>query len=243
MLDLDKVELNKFLHKVEVMQVADSLRTLYEKFLVIYNRPTKADQIVSELLGDLYKEKINAAKNHQTFSYEKGEFLKKYRGILQKVSDESLVPIQDDVVDIPQDVKDIPFIKYLDEIDVLNMVDSIEEYYGNWFCYNRSIQYYYSVQLMTPELEKSMNSTAKKLWSNTFRYKHLKINCNSLDAEKIGAAQECFFEVMEKNIYIDNTREIYPPFSSGWFLNMTNDLDHPSICWHIDVYPKLKKTV
>lgn len=243
MLDLDKVELNKFLHKVEVMQVADSLMALYEKFLVIYNMPTKADLIVSELLGDLYKEKINAAKNHQTFFYEKGEFLKKYRGILQKVSDESLVPIQDDFVDIPQDVKDIPFIKYLDEIDVLNLSDSIEVYYGNWFCYNRSIQYYYSVQLMTPELEKSMNVTAKSLWSNSFRNKHRKINCHSLDTEKINAAQNCFFEVMEKNIPIDNTREIFTPFSSGWFLNMTNDKDHPSICWHIDVFPKLKKTV
>lgn len=188
MLDLDKVELNKFLHKVEVMQVADSLRALYEKFLVIYNMPTKADQIVSELLGDLYKEKINAAKNHQIFSYEKTDFLKKYRGILQKVSDESFVPIQDDVVEIPQDVKDIPFIKYLDEIDVLNLPDSIETYYGRWFCYNRSIQYYYSVQLMTPELEKSMNVTAKSLWSNSFRNKHRKINCYSLETEKIYAA-------------------------------------------------------
>ena len=243
LLDLDKVELNKFLHKVEVMQVADSLRALYEKFLVIYNMPTKADLIVSELLGELYKEKINAAKKHQTFSYEKGEFLKKYRGILQKVSDDSLVPIQDDCGDIPKDVKDIPFIKYLDEIEVLNLPDSIEKYYGNWFCYNWSIQYYYSVQLMTPELEKSMNYAAKSLWSNSFRNKHRKINCNSLDTEKINAAQDCFFEVMEKKISIDNARSIYPPFSSGWFLNMTNDIDHPSICWHIDVYPKLKKTV
>ena len=243
MLDLDKVELSQFLHKVEVMQVADSLGALYEKFMEIYNKPTKADLIVSELLGKLYKEKINAAKNHQTLSYEKNDFLNKYRGILQKVSDESLVPIQDDVVDIPQDVKEIPFIKYLDEIDALKLPDSIEEYYGNWFCYNRSIQYYYSVQLMTPELEKSMNSTAKSLWSNSFRNKHRKINCHSSDAEKIYAAQECFFEVMEKNIPIDNTREIFTPFSSGWFLNMTNDIEHPSICWHIDVYPKLKKTV
>lgn len=243
MLDLDKIELNKFLHKVEVMQVADSLRVLYEKFLEIYNMPTKAEQIVSELLGDLYKEKINAAKNHQTFSYEKGEFLKKYRGILQKVSDESLEPIPDDVVEIPKDVKDIPFIKYLDEIDVLNLPDSTEEYYGNWFCYNRSIQYYYSVQLMTPELEKSMNVTAKSLWSNTFRQKCPRKGSLSSDAEKIDAAQDCFYTVMEKSIPFDNTRSIHPPFSSGWFLNMTNDIDHPSICWHIDVYPKLKKTV
>ena len=243
MLDLDKVELNKFLHKVEVMQVADTLTALYEKFLEKFNMPTKADLIVSELLGKLFEEKINAATNRKTLSYEKTDFLKKYRGILQKVSDESLVPIQDDVVDIPQDVKDIPFIKYLDEIDVLNLPDSIEEYYGNWFCYNRSIQYYYSVQLMTPELERSINSTAKSLWSITFRSKHCKIRNHSSALEKIDAAQGCFFEVMGKNIPIDNVHSIFTPFSSGWFLNMTNDIEHPYICWHIDVYPKLKKKV
>lgn len=243
MLKLDKVELNRFLHKVEIIQVADPLGALYEKFLEKYNMPTKADLIVSELLGKLFEEKINAATNRKTLSYEKTDFLKKYRGILQKVSDESLVPIQDDVVDIPQDVKDIPFIKYLDEIDVLNLPDSIEEYYGNWFCYNRSIQYYYSVQLMTPELERSINSTAKSLWSITFRSKHCKIRNHSSASKKIDAAQGCFFEVMGKNIPIDNVHSIFTPFSSGWFLNMTNDIDHPSICWHIDVYPKLKKTV
>lgn len=54
MLDLNKVELNKFLHKVEVMQVTNPMKALYEKFLEIYNKPTKADLIVSELLGKLY---------------------------------------------------------------------------------------------------------------------------------------------------------------------------------------------
>ena len=152
LLGMDGTDLNRFLHKVEVMQVTNPMKALYEKFLEIYNKPTKADLIVSELLGKLYTEKINAAKNNETLSYEKTNFLNKYRGILQKVSDESLVSICDDVIELPKDVKDIPFIKYLDEIDVLNLPDSIEEYYGNWFCYNRSVQYYYSVQLMTPEL-------------------------------------------------------------------------------------------
>lgn len=110
MLDLDKAELNKFLHKVEVIQVADSLRTLYEKFVVIYNMPTKADQIVSELLGKLHTAKINAVTNRQTFSLEKNAFLHEYKGILQKVSDESLTPIQDDIIEIPEDVIEIPFI-------------------------------------------------------------------------------------------------------------------------------------
>ena len=243
MLKLDKVELNRFLHKVEVMQVANPLGALYEKFLKTYNEPAKADLIVSELLGKLYEEKINAAKNHQTLSYEKNDFLNKYRGILQKVSDESLVPIQDDVVELPKNVNDIPFIKYLSEIDVLNLHDSIEEYYGYWFCYKRSIQYYYSVQLMTAELERSINSTAKSLWSITFKSKHCKIRNHSSTSEKIDAAQGCFFEVMGKNIPIDNVHSIFTPFSSGWFLNMTNDIEHPYICWHIDVYPKLKKKV
>lgn len=243
LLGMDGTDLNRFLHKVEVMQVTNPMKALYEKFLEIYNKPTKADLIVSELLGKLYTEKINAAKNNETLSYEKTNFLNKYRGILQKVSDESLVSICDDVIELPKDVKDIPFIKYLDEIDVLNLPDSIEEYYGNWFCYNRSVQYYYSVQLMTPELEKSMNSTAKSNWYNIFRHKHIKVNCHSSDAEKIDAAQNCFYEVMNERISFDNARSIYPPFSSGWFLNMTNDKDHPYICWHIDVLPKLKKNV
>ena len=243
LLGMDGTDLNRFLHKVEVMQVTNPMKALYEKFLEIYNKPTKADLIVSELLGKLYTEKINAAKNNETLSYEKTNFLNKYRGILQKVSDESLVSICDDVIELPKDVKDIPFIKYLDEIDVLNLPDSIEEYYGNWFCYNRSVQYYYSVQLMTPELEKSMNSTAKSNWYNIFRHKHIKVNCHSSDAEKIDAAQNCFYEVINRNISFDNARFINPPFSSGWFLNMTNDKDHPYICWHIDVLPKLKKNV
>lgn len=243
LLGMDETDLNRFLHKVEVMQVTNPMMALYEKFLEIYNKPTKADLIVSELLGKLYTEKINAAKNNETLSYEKTNFLNKYRGILQKVSDESLVSICDDVIEIPKDVKDIPFIKYLDEIDVLNLPDSIEEYYGNWFCYNRSVQYYYSVQLMTDEMEKSMNSTAKSIWYNIFSNKHIKVNCHSSDAEKIDAAQKCFCEVINRNISFDNARSIYPPFSSGWFLNMTNDKDHPYICWHIDVLPKLKKNV
>lgn len=242
MLKLDKVELNRFLHKVEIMQVADPLGALYEKFLETYNKPTKADLIVSELLGKLYKEKINAAKNHQTLFYEKNDFLNKCRGILQKVSDESLVPIKDDVVELPKNVNELPFIKYLDEINVLDLPDYIEIYYGYWFCYNRFIQYYYSVQLMTPELEIAMNASAKSLWLNIF-HKHNKKGFHSSASEKIDAAQRCFFEVMEKNIPIDDVRSIFTPFSSGWFLNMTNDIEHPYIYWHIDVYHKLKKKV
>lgn len=241
LLKLGKVELRMFLLKVEVMQVPNSLGALYEKFLIQNNRPTKADQIVWELLGKLHTEKIKAVTDRQTFSLEKNTFLHEYRGILQKVSDESLTPIQDDIKEIPEDVNQLPFIKYLEQIDVLNLPDSVGEYYGAWLCYKNSIQYYFSTQLMTPELETTMNSSAKSLWSIPFRKYNQRIRSNTPKNDKISAAQNCFYEVMDMRIPIDDRRSIYVPFSSGWFLNMTNDMEHPTICWHYDVYPKLKK--
>lgn len=241
MLKMGKVKLRMFLFKVEVMQVADSLGDLYEKFLLLYNNPTKADQIVWELLGKLHTEKINAVTNCQTFSLEKNAFMNDYRGVLQKVSDESLFPIQDGVIEIPENINEFPFIKYLNQIEVLNLPDSIEKYCGDWLCFCRSIQYYNSVQLMTPELEKTMNFSAKSLWFDSFSRCHRPIRPNSSDEEKVDAAQKCFDEVIEYRIPINDVHSIYKPFSSGWFLNMTNDMEHPTICWHYDVYPKLKK--
>ena len=241
LLKLETVELRMFLMKVEVIQVTDLLGALYEKFLDRFNRPTKADQIVWELLGKMYTEKISAATNRKSLSYEKNAFMDEYRGILQKVSDESFAPIIDDDIEIPEDVNDLPFIKCLEQIDVLNFPDSIGEYYGAWLCYKNSMQKYYSTQQMTPELENSMNFSAKKIWSIHFRKSHQRIKPNSLEDEKLDAAQDCFYNVIDKRIPIDDMRSIYSPFSSGWFLNMTNDMDHPTICWHYDVYPKLKK--
>lgn len=241
MLDLGKVNLRMFLLKVKFMQVKNPLGSLYEKFLILYNNPTKADQIVCELLGRLHTEKISAATNRKTFSYEKNAFLKDYRGILQKVSDESLDPVLDEIAEITNDANQLPFIKYLDQIRVLNLPNSVEKYCGDWLCFCRSIQYYYSVQLMTPELENSMNYSAKSLWSDSFSRCHRRINPNSSDEEKVYAAQKCFDEVIEYRIPINDIHSIYKPFSSGWFLNMTNDMEHPTICWHFDVYPKLKK--
>lgn len=240
MLKLKAVELRMFLLKVEIMQITNSLGALYDNFLEQFNKPTKADQIVWELLGKLHIEKINAATNRKFLSYEKNAFLNEYRGILQKVSDESLNPVQDGIEEITNDTKQLPFIKYLDQIGVLNLPGSIGKYCGDWLCFCRSIQYYYSVQLMTPELEKAMNISAKSLWSDSFFRCHRRIRSNSSEEEKVEAAQKCFDEVIEYRIPINDVHSIYKPFSSGWFLNMTNDLEHPSICWHIDVYPKLK---
>lgn len=237
---LDKISLRKFLLKFEVHYISDTLGHLYERFLTIYNNPTKADLILSEILGKMLREKIVDAKGRVHLSFEKNDFLQKYRGILQKVTDESLEPIEEDLPEIPSNMMDTPFMKYLEEIRVLDLDGSKEIYYGYWLCYGKSIQYYYSVQLMTPELEKRLNASAVNIWYTSFQKSIRRIIPSSSEDDKIDAAQNCFDNVMGKGIPIDDIHTLRIPFSSGWYLNLTNDIDSPTICWHIDVYKNKK---
>ena len=234
LLELDKISLRKILMKFEVCYISDTLGHLYDRFLTIYNSPTKADKILSEILGQMLREKIEDAKGRVHLSYEKNDFLQKYRGLLQQVSDESFEPIEEGLPEIPSNMMDFPFMKHLERINVLDLEGTKEIYYGYWLCYSKSIQYYYSVQLMTPELEKKMNASAENIWKTCFLKAHRKIRSFSSEEVKKDAAQDCFYNVMEKGIPIDDIHSIRIPFSSGWYLNLTNDINKPTICWHID---------
>ena len=237
---LNEISLRKLLLKFEVHYVSDTLGHLYDRFLAIYNKPTKADQILSEILGKMLREKIMDAKGRVHLSFEKNAFMEEYRGILQKVYDESLEPLEEDLSEIPSNIMDSPFMKHLEKIHVLDFEGSKEIYYGYWLCYGKSIQYYYSVQLMTPELEKKLNKTAVNIWYTSFRKAIINIRPSSSEEDKEGAAQNCFFDVIGKGIPIDDVHTLRMPFSSGWYLNLTNDIDSPTICWHIDVYKNKK---
>ena len=93
---------------------------------------------------------------------------------------------------------------------------------------------------MTPELEKKLNKTAVNIWYTSFRKAIINIRPSSSEEDKEGAAQNCFFDVIGKGIPIDDVHTLRMPFSSGWYLNLTNDIDSPTICWHIDVYKNKK---
>lgn len=78
------------------------------------------------------------------------------------------------------------------------------------------------------------------IWYASFRKAIFKIRPSSSEEDKEEAAQSCFLDVMNKGIPIDDTHTLRIPFSSGWYLNLTNDIDSPTICWHIDVYKNKK---
>lgn len=238
LLKLDKVTLNRFLLKIEFVQVKDLLGDIYDIFLNQYYSPTKADKVFSELLGKMLKEKIESVQKGISFGYKKGDFFQQYKGVLQYVYDEDLKPITEKT-NYPEDITEAPFMKRLYAIDAIENDSDKEAYIGNWLCFQNSMQKYTATQLMTPELEKSISNTAFTLWRSNFKKNHIGIRNNSSEDNKIEAAQNCLYDMMGKDIAYTDCRSIRVPFSSGWFLDLTNDEENPTICWHINDFDKI----
>lgn len=238
LLKLDNIILRRFLMKVECQNIGDSLCNIYQIFLYKFHNPTKADLIVNELLGKMLREKKQAANNKTTLKYIKGEFLASNKSILSKVGDESLSAIEydDATITLPKEINKWAMVRQMEKIQVIGY-DAIEEeklitYYGFWCCYKNSKQYYYSVQLMTPELEAEIDKKATRCWKISHDKCHRRIRPDSDNNMKINAGSDCFYEMMEKEIG-DGLQKLQMPFSSGWFLNLSNRSDS-QIHWHYD---------
>ena len=239
LLKLDKVTLRRFLLKMEFVRIKDLLGDIYDLFLNTFYYPTKAEEVFSNLLGKMLKEKILKVQNRETFEFEKENFFQQYKGILQHIYDEEMKPIESEDKIYPDGIIDSPFMRRLYAIDVIDNESDKEVYLGHWLCFQNSMQRYTRIQLMTPELEKSISNTAFTLWRSNFKLNHIGIRNNSSEENKIEAAQKCFYEMMGKDIAYTDSRFIRVPFSSGWFLNLTNDEENPTICWHINDFDKI----
>lgn len=234
LLKLDRITLRRFLVKIDFVRIKDVYGDIYEQFLNFYFKPTKADEIFSTLLGRLLKEKVEVLREKGVFGYQKNYFLQKHKDLLQQLFSEDLTPLITDTTICPEDVMEYPFMKRLDKINAVDGKYDQKIYYGYWLCYFNSYQQYCSVQLMTPELEKHITNHAFPLWYNTFQEAHVDIFKTSTLEKKNSAARRCFYNVMKLSIPYSDSHCIITPFSSGWFLNMTNDDDNPQICWHYD---------
>lgn len=239
LLKLGKITLNRFLLKVEFVQVKDLLGDIYDTFLNQYYSPTEADKVFSELLGKMLKEKIESVQKGISFEYEKEDFIQQHKGILQYAYNEDLKPVTEKT-NYPEDITEAPFMKRLYAIDAIENDSDKKVYLGHWLCFQNSMQRYTSIQLMTPELEKSISNTAFTLWHSNFKKHHIGIRKHSSEDKKIEAAQKCLYDMMEKNIAYSDSRFIRVPFSSGWFLDLTNDEESPTICWYINDLDKIR---
>lgn len=247
LLALEKDTLNQFLHKISIIRFKNFLSSLYEQFLQKYLRPTAADQVLNQLIGAMWSEKINS-KTPVELSGE--QFTYKYRGILEKVSIAEKLSLE---------MEDAPNLDAEDENEASLMIEQLKSveviasdstkddfrlayYLGFFFKIKRAIESFKKQQIITDELEKRLDSSATNKWKGFFFKHHSHIMNDEASAdinEKIKVGSKTLYDTLDAPIKV-NGYEVDDEFSKGWYLRMSNKL---SIVWHYDWFKKyiLKK--
>lgn len=70
---MGKDTLNQFLHKIKIIRFEDFLESLYEQFLLKYQRTPLADQILKDLIGTIWQDKV---QGKTPFEYTGEQFIK-----------------------------------------------------------------------------------------------------------------------------------------------------------------------
>ena len=247
LLALEKDTLNQFLHKISIVRFENFLSSLYEQFLQKYLRPTAADQVLNQLIGAMWSEKINS-KTPVELSGE--QFTNHYRGILEKVSlGEKLTLEMEDEPNLDAENENeaavmIEQLKSVEEIGAdSNKNDFRQAYFlGFFFRIKRAIESLRKQQIITDELEKRLDSSASTKWKGFFIKHHSQIMNNETgvgNKEKIEAGSNTLHDTLDTPIKV-NGHDVDDEFSKGWYLRMSNKL---TVVWHYDWFKKyiLKK--
>lgn len=247
LLALEKDTLNQFLHKIRIIRFENFLSSLYEQFLQRYLRPTAADQLLHQLIGAMWSEKINS-KTPVQLSGE--QFTNKYRGILEKVSiAETLSLEMEDApnLDAEDENEASLMIEQLKSVEVITSDSSKDDYWtayylGLFFKIKRAIDSFRKQQIITDELENRLDNSAKNKWKGFFIKYHSHImndEANADTKEKIKAGSNTLHDTLDAPIKV-NGYDVDDEFSKGWYLRMSNKL---LIVWHYDWFKKyiLKK--
>lgn len=241
---LGKTSINQFLHKVSIHYFEDFIQDMYQHFLDLNHGASKSDQIVKNLIGELfaYKKKCNGK-----FSFTGSSFKQQYKHILQLLTDEDLTldGYEAEGFDPALDYQRLPMVQQLDSIKVIDDPSDasgfdLSNYLKKFYRFLNAFHSFQRTQLMTSALEDRIDEAASSKWLNIFNRDTAKIKNKSrrggtiTEDEKVDAGQTVFFNVMNENIPLSNKRTDQD-FSNGWFLRMSNLL---KVVWHFDWYKK-----
>lgn len=237
----DISRLNQFLHKVVIIRFDDFLESLYDLFLQKYQRPAFADQIMKDLIVSMWKDKFKG----EPPSYTGEEFTRKYKGILERVSyDETLTLENEDDpnLEMVNDEEASLMIEQLKSVEVISADstkdDYLQAYYLAFFFKIKSaIENFKKLQIITNESESRLDKSAISQWKSIFIKHHNKILQNDIgysSKEKIDAGNCTLNDTLDKQINI-NGYKVDEEFSKGWYLRLSNTL---KIVWHYDWFKK-----
>ena len=244
MKNLGRTTLNEFLHEVEIRYMEDFVMDMYQHFLNLFQGPSKADQIVRLLIGELFEYKLECNSN---FEFTGSTFKQKYKHLFELVTDENLTldGFGAEEHDFSQPYEEMPMVQQLQSIEVLSTPVNMEEDNFNIHIpqYRRFMSAYLSYQrtlVLTDLLEKKLNDSALGEWQRVFGKETIKLQNKDrrgdeiTDDEKIDAGQQVFFGMMGTNIPISGYKTDRA-FSNGWYLHMSN---LRTVAWHYDWYKK-----
>lgn len=247
LLALEKNTLNQFLHKIRITRFENFLSSLYEQFLQKYLRPAAADQVLNQLIGAMWSDKINS---NTPVELSGEQFTNKYRGILEKVSlGEKLTLEMEDEPNLDAENENeaavmIEQLKSVEEIGKDSSKDDFRQayYLGFFFRIKRAIESFQKQQIITDELEKRLDRSASTKWKGFFIKHHKQIMDNETgvgNKAKIKAGSNTLHDTLDTPIKV-NGHDADDEFSKGWYLRMSNTL---SVVWHYDWFKKyiLKK--
>lgn len=241
---LDRQTLNEFLHEVEIKYLSGFVQDMYQHFLDIYQAPTKADQIVKRLIGELWTYKLEC---NSKFVFTGNEFKRKYKHLFELVTDEDLTleGFESEEYDPKEDYDNMTMIKQLQSVKAISTPIDTDEYdftdYIQRFCrFMSAFLSFQRTQLMTSRLEDRINKSAFSQWNRIFNLHSSKLKAKDrlgkpiTEDEKIEAGMNVLNGVMIDKIPV-NGYKINEDFSNGWYLRMSNML---KIVWHFDWFKK-----
>ena len=133
---LGRKTLNEFLHEVEIRYLKDFTKEMYQHFLDLFQEPTKSDQIVKRVIGELWDYK----KNNGKFEFTGNEFRQQYKHLFELVTEKELTldGFEPEEYAATDNYEEMPMVQQLQSIEILDKPVDTEAYdfvdYMQRFC-------------------------------------------------------------------------------------------------------------
>jgi hypothetical protein len=240
----------QFLMKLRIQYFEDFIKDMYAHFVQTHFNASRSDQIVRNLVGDLWTYKQKCAGK---FSFTGSEFRQRFKPILEQVSlndDYLVMDGYDDQPVIPDNFADLMMVKQLAMVDAIDIPPSTEdiylmEYLTTFYQFQNAMQGFEKIQLVTPERKKKIDKVAFNKYHSLFKTHQDKLiqrdrSGKALDEEEQKeAGRNTLNAVMDTTLNVTRLT-IDKGFSNGWFLSMSNEVS-PRVAWHYSLYKQYIK--
>lgn len=250
LLNLGDGPMLQFLMKLRIQYFEDFIKDMYTHFVQTYFNASRSDQIVRNLVSDLWTFKQHCAGK---FSFTGSEFRQRFKYILEQVSlndDYLVMDGYDDQPVIPDNFADLMMVKQLAMVDAIDTPPSTEdiylmEYLTTFYQFQNAMQGFEKIQLVTPERKKKIDKVAFNKYHSLFKTHQDKLiqrdrSGKALEEEEQKeAGRNTLNAVMDSTLNVTRLT-IDKGFSNGWFLSMSNE-DSPRVVWHYSLYKQYIK--